>query len=297
MGFDETIFKKVFLNLTLSRFNNLYRPDSYPYLSGDSLRKYADHVYDETSKLNTRKVRTNDIIFLKTDYLEEYFLSTHKNIKNPYILITHNSDISIKEKELRYLDKKIIHWFAMGLETKMNERVSSIPIGLENKRYLRNGITKNFNNVLNSKNFNATKKQKKILCSFNEKTNYEVRNPIIKISNENNEIDVKNFNSSLDYLTELSKYKYILCPEGNSIATHRMWESLIFNCTPVVVDNFFHQNFFDLGIPLIILDDWSDLKDVTFEEIEELNKVNSGKNFKEFIYFKFWEKRITSKKI
>ena len=56
-------------------------------------------------------------------------------------------------------------------------------------------------------------------------------------------------------------------------------------------------NFFDLGIPLIILDDWSDLKDVTFEEIEELNKVNSGKNFKEFIYFKFWEKRITSKKI
>ena len=76
-----------------------------------------------------------------------------------------------------------------------------------------------------------------------------------------------------------------------------MWESLIFNCTPIVVNNLLNQNLFDLGIPLIILNDWNDLKDITVKDLDELNKVNFGKSFKEFTYFKFWEKSITSKKI
>ena len=64
--------KNIFLGRTLSKYNGLYRPSSLPFLSGDTLRNYADHIYDETKKLNPKNVKKNDIVFLKTDFLDSF---------------------------------------------------------------------------------------------------------------------------------------------------------------------------------------------------------------------------------
>ena len=47
MSFKNRL-KQIFLGRTLAKYNYLYRPSSLPFISGDTLRNYADHVYDET---------------------------------------------------------------------------------------------------------------------------------------------------------------------------------------------------------------------------------------------------------
>ena len=42
-----------------------------------------------------------------------------KKLEMNYILITHNSDIDISDKEIANKDKKIIHWFAQNLVVKL----------------------------------------------------------------------------------------------------------------------------------------------------------------------------------
>ena len=289
--------KNIFLGRTLSKYNGIYRPSSLPFLSGDTLRNYADHIYDETKKLNPKNVKKNDIVFLKTDFLESFFKTCHTNIDSKYILITHNSDIPIQDSDLSYLDEKIIHWFGMKLNVEMDQFISPLPSGLENKRYLQNGLVKNFKKVLDSDKFDANSKINKVFCSFSEHTNLEVRKPLMNIAKEKGDVVIKKFDIPYEYLNELSKYKYNLCPEGNNFESHRIWESLLFNCTPIVVDNKVNRNFFNLGVPMVMLESWEEFKDLSINDLDEINERNKNKNFKEFVSFDYWEKQILSKKL
>ena len=64
--------KRQFLNFLIQNFTSVYRPSSNPYISGDTFRKLADHLYDETKKFNPKKVKENDLIFVKTDMIENF---------------------------------------------------------------------------------------------------------------------------------------------------------------------------------------------------------------------------------
>ena len=296
MSFKNRL-KQIYLGRTLGKYNGLYRPSSLPFITGDTLRNFADHIYDETKKLNPNNVKSNDIVFLKTDFIDPFFNNCHTKINSKYILITHNSDIPIEEKDLSNLDEKIIHWFAMKLNVKMNQFISPLPSGLENKRYLQNGMVSNFKRVIDSKEYDPNSKKNKIFCSFNEHTNLEVRKPLMEIAKEKDEVIIKKFDVPYEYLTELSKYKYNLCPEGNNFESHRIWESLLFNCTPVVIENKVNRNFFDLGVPMIILENWDHFESLSIKELDMLNEINKNKNYKEFVNFEYWEKLILSKKL
>ena len=63
----KTLLRKEFNKLTLERFPNLYRPDSLPYISGDTFRKFASHIFDETKSFNPKDVKNNEIIFINSN--------------------------------------------------------------------------------------------------------------------------------------------------------------------------------------------------------------------------------------
>ncbi len=86
----KNYIKKRFKYILREKYPSIYRPDSRPYISGDTLRKFSDHVFDETRSVIPENIKKNDIVFLKTDLKEIYFKNYHKNIKSEYILISHN---------------------------------------------------------------------------------------------------------------------------------------------------------------------------------------------------------------
>ena len=61
-----------------------------------------------------------------------------------------------------------------------------------------------------------------------------------------------------DYLVTLASNKYAICPAGNGIDSHRLWECLTLGVTPIVVRNVFTAKFAQ-GFPCVLLDSWADL--------------------------------------
>ena len=301
----KLLFKKLLFRLYLKPKKDLYqrltyyslnknpsflRLSSYPLTSGDTFRKYADHIFDETKTINPKKVKNNDVVFLCTHFKETYFKEYHNKINAKYILITHNSDLPIENDDLRYMDEKIKHWFAMKLNVKMNENISPLPAGLENLRYLHNGIVKNF--IKTYKREKQFEKNNKILCSFKEGTNKAERVPLLNIAKKNKSIDIKNFSNNLEYLSELASYKYNLCPDGNYFESHRLWETLFFENIPILKKNTVNINFVNLGIPLVLLEDWEELNEKNIETYLESKILNKFEDPRKFIFFDFWKDRI-----
>ena len=208
-------------------------------------------------------------------------------------MVTHNSDISIEKEDLSFLDDRIKHWFAAKLNVLASKKLTALPYGLENRRWLKNGLVKNFKSEL-SKNIN---KNGRILCSFNPNTNLIERAPLVDIARNKQEIiDIRNFSKSKTYINELSNYSFNLCPEGNNFESHRIWESLIFKTTPIVINNIVNQNFYNMGIPLIMLDNWNDLSNLDINDLKKINEENIEKNYEIFVNLNFWKSQIISAK-
>ncbi len=267
-------------------FPRIYRPSSKPYISGDSFRKMANHIFDETTGFKPEEVKEGDVIFLKSDSINIYFNYFHSQINNRYILITHNSDFIIEEKHRKLFDNKIIHWFGQNLNFPIDKNFSLLPIGLENKRYLNNGVLSHF------KRYQNEIKTSLILSSFNEGTNKE-RSIVQEIIKKNKLVTNKKFPNHKTYIKHMSTFKYNVCPPGNGLDTHRIWESLMVNTIPIVVKTKFTSNLEKLGIPGLYLDKWSDLNNFNDEELNNFYKEMTEKNnFKTFLFFDFWKDRI-----
>ena len=79
------------------------------------------------------------------------------------------------------------------------------------------------------------------------------------------------------YLSNLNHSYFSICPEGNGIDTHRIWESLYLKTVPIVTKSInieFYKNY-----PILIIDDWNsfDLKDITISLYNEIIKKYNEK--------------------
>lgn len=271
-------------------FPGIYRPSSEPFISGDTFRKMANHVFDETKGFNPKMVRDGDIIFLKADMIETFFKFFHQKIESRYVLLSHNSDFSFNLENQEYLDDKVIHWFAQNINFEADEKISLLPIGLENRRYLKNGLIYHFNKYKNSE------KKHLVLLSFNEKTNIS-RLKVKEALKNNKLITSQMFKNSDSYKKTLSESMYNLCPPGNGLDTHRFWESLLLNTLPIVVRSSFTSNLEKLNIPALYLDKWTDLNEYKETELkslymEKINKID----LTYYVQFYYWKDLILNSK-
>lgn len=241
--------KTKILREVASFFN--YRPDSYPFITGDGFRKAALHVYDETGKLNPKKVKEGDIIFVASPFIHEYFNTIHPKIDSPYKLITHNGDNEVGEAESKYIDEKIVRWFAQN-NTFRHPKITPIPIGLENRKWFMSGyvLYKNYKKIKTQ----TIIKKDRILYGFNVGTNPTERS--IALSElKNNPIadEIVNKLSPKAYFELLNQYKYVASPPGNGLDCHRTWEALYLGVIPIVKESECMKYFKELGLSIEIV--------------------------------------------
>ncbi len=276
-----------FFWITLERFPNLYRPSSKPYLSGDTLRNFSDHIFDESKSIDPKNIKNKDIVFVNTDVIDIFFRTIFQEIKNDFILITHNSDVNIESSHLEMIDSRVIHWFAQNLNIENKEKVSLIPIGLENLRRLKHGRRKWFSDP-------NKEKTKFILSSFNEFTNYKKRGEINSTFRDNILIDVNKFEKVEDYFSNLQDYRFIICPEGNGLDTHRIWEGILVNTFPILKISNFTQILQNEGIPAIYIEKWEEINDFKEKDLNKIYQDLLKTNTKEYILFNYWKDRINN---
>lgn len=79
----------------------------------------------------------------------------------------------------------------------------------------------------------------------------------------------------INYLKDLRLSNLVLCPEGNGIDTHRLWETLYMGGVPIVIRSPYMSSLIQ-DLPVIQLSKWSDLLDEESiaKEWEEISNQN-----------------------
>jgi len=219
----------------------------------------------------------NDYVFCKPEFLT--LLSTYSKIGSvrlpeEFTLVTHNSDINFGESEINYvlnLFPNIKKWYTQNLIFD-HPKLKPIPIGIANPKW-SHGNQSRFSEIISEQQ----EKTDKIYVNFNVSTNPPARHDCLnKISDKYPLQNKKNYpNASLirdhddfvestqkDYLREIAKSYFTVSPVGNGVDCHKTWESLYMKSIPIVTRWYGVEKFKEMGIPILIIDDWSELKDL-----------------------------------
>lgn len=267
------------------------RKSSFPFISGDSFRHISDHIYDESKTINPEKIKEGDIIFIRSDMLIDFFEKIAVNIDNHYILISHNSDENIDEKYFKYIDEKIIHWFAQNNISK-HPKITPIPIGLENICYGGAGKLKFYN-----KENNIEPKTNRIITNFNLKTNPTQRQAALDILKRITLADIDlEILPQKKHIDRLRNYRFVASPEGNGVDCHRTWECLYLKSIPIVTERYFINYFENLDIPILKIQDWSDLEKYSEEQLDKFYKENKDKFDTKHLHMEYWVDKIKNYK-
>jgi len=285
---NRIIYKK--RNAIKRKLSSLLRlhPSSYPFISGDTFRSLADHVFDEDTSFKPLLVKNKNIVFVQSSLLKVFFSRHHPYIEQKYILVSHNGDTNIDDDFIPYIDKKIIHWFAQNCLVK-NEKLTPIPIGIENKRLYHNGILEDYEVLRKEK----TKKNFCILCAFNIATNpterCHAKNILLSIPVTKN---LKKWLGQNDYLAAVKTNAFIASPAGNGYDCHRTWEALYLDTIPIVKKSVASNYFKEIGLPILTIDDWDELSTISSRELEKIYTQLSTEAGREEIWADYWFKKI-----
>lgn len=287
-----SIFKlKTFIRRKLGSVLRFNRPASLPFITGDGFRALAEHVFDELSDIKCSSVSHGDIVFVRADLLQTYFKKVHPHIKNPYILISHNSDQNITADYEKYVDTNIIHWFAQNVLVR-HPKITPIPIGLQLRMYdVKNKIVE-----LLKLHQNNTEKNLKIFYSFSEETN--TKRSIALTFLQKSEVCSGSVTmlARNEYYLNISRHAFNASPEGGGLDCHRTWESMHLRAIPVLERNVTTEHWYNIGLPVLLIDSWKEIDTISESFLQEQYLKLKDKFNSPALYMEYWINEIMKHK-
>lgn len=92
------------------------------------------------------------------------------------------------------------------------------------------------------------------------------------------------------FLEDIRSHKFVLCPRGVGIETHRMWETLYMGSIPIVKKEKALNEFRDL--PILFIDNWDEISEEFLQK--KYDEIISTKWNMEKLKFGYWKKKITN---
>ncbi len=238
----------------------------------------------QEKQLNIQEINNvfdnSNIIFCyahRLSYLQEKL----QYFKNPFILITHNSDENIDSRyESLLYSNKIIKWYAQNVLLD-HPKLHILPIGIANSMWSHGNLSI-LQEVLN----NPLPKINDIYFYFTVSTN-QVERERCKIELENKGLVFSQFEEYHTYLKNLTSYKFAICPPGNGIDSHRIWECYYCGVIPIVLKNHFTEKLNKL-LPCILLDTWNDFNysDILSQYGTVLHNLCENKKYLNLTYYR-----------
>lgn len=215
---------------------------------------------------------------------------------HPYILVTHGGDPPINQDYAHILkDPNLMHWYATNAALQ-HDKLTAIPVGVEYN--LSTAQRKTIEDVL----YSDIPKDKNVFCgAFTVHHWVEERQRCLDAMKHTG-LMMDNRVSYREYLLELKRHRFCLCPIGNGIDTFRLWEALYMGCIPVItrrinkervlVEQYKHDNVYS-RIPKIKIDYWEDFNPGILTEY-----LYNATYFKsDILDFGFWRKKINDQLI
>lgn len=270
---------ETWLSPSIPRTDNK-RPGSYPFICGDTFRRIANFVIDETLiPFDPAKVTPGDIIFLNGNYLEIFVTNIHPLIQAPYILLTHNSlQPAPGTFESLLYDPKLIAWFGKNITITNHPKLFPLPLGIPNPHWPW-GNTQLIKETVDKQ----LEKKHLLYLNFDIKTN-SIRKKVQELFESKNFCYVTAKKPYQEYLEDIAQSKFVLSPEGAGMDCHRTWEALLVGSIPIITHSTLDIMFQDL--PVLFVNSW---EEVTEEFLEKKYQEITKKTYQlDTLYADYW---------
>ena len=184
------------------------------------------------------------LLYAKRDHARMLFRELRKR-RSRIVLVTSESDDSVIAEEP--LPSQVATWFSSN---SCYPAVKPLPLGLGNSYC---SVTAKADLLAD---FSERPKTSLLYVNFRLETNPGERGPLWECygSSEWGGAVTRHAGnvSREEYVSSMASHRFALCPRGNGIDTHRMWESIYLGTIPVVERNPALESFSDL--PILFVD-------------------------------------------
>lgn len=231
-------------------------------------------LFIDNIRLYPREVKTdtdNDRLFITEMMITNNLLALCATLPaNAFVIFTGEEDTPINEKIS--LPFNVVRLYAVNALYN-NDRIIPFPIGLqrqigENDRRLII-MEAEINQDLGK--YDQPKKLLYINCGIER--NLE-RAPLAKF--ETNEWVTTRFDKDSmffsydryhEFLSELRDHKFVVCPKGHGMDTHRIWETLYMRRVPVMIDHPYFRRLLK-EFPVVYIDAWEDIDELSLKQFD-----------------------------
>jgi hypothetical protein len=258
------------------------------FLSAERFMECCDQVWsaDQRSSRITdrRRPERGSIVYAKRDHTVPLFQQLKKQ-RNRVVLVTSESDDGVEPSEV--IPAQIAAWFSSNTT---HPGVRPLPLGLGNS-YCK--VTAKADLIAD---FSGWEKKSLLYVNFRPETNPLIRVPVWESFGSTGWAGCCTRHpgnvSREEYVASMAAHRFVLCPRGNGIDTHRMWEALYLGVIPIVEKNAALEEFSDLPI---LFTDGLGAVDRVFLEGKYQEMVSAKWNW-EKLFLPWWRRRIEETK-
>lgn len=263
------------------RFKN---KTNFPYLSGDGFASLANLKIETNKDLEefSKLQKVPRIIYVRSDLVEQ-LLGIKKVSTEEHVLLAGNSDFNFESIDI--FSQSIFSKFYLQNSLISNHRdIFTLPIGIENLSKGINGVPSNLRN-----NRSWIEKKTNAMVGPFSPTHAERLNLLAQFSNKSSMVKkYDEFLSPKKFAKLMNEHRYVVCPQGNGIDTHRFWEALYRGCVPIILKSKWSLSLSYLNIPMVQLEKWQDFE----SEIKRFGESFPGFDPREldFLWLNYWQK-------
>lgn len=141
-------------------------------------------------------------------------------------------------------------WASPHILNPLHSNGMCMPIGVEELSFMSNGLVKNLN-------FNAEKSEFVLVGPF--ASTHETRSSFQNWKGSDLVHVLTDRLNPTDYASISSRYRFVVCPRGNGIDTHRFWETLYRGSVPIVEISEWAIYFQSHGIPMVLVKNFDEI--------------------------------------
>ena len=140
------------------------------------------------------------------------------------------------------------------------------------------------------------KRKNKIFSDTHNSPVHSERNEVKDIIKNNKLFDLQNDRVDFKEITKkYNQYNFAISPRGVGLDCHRTWELFLAGVIVILKTSSLDQMYLQNNLPVIILNEWSELNDVTEDKLNQYLQENQEKrsfqNIMSKLTFEFWLSR------
>lgn len=263
---------------------------SHPYISSDSLQRLCEisfpyHEEELTDEFIKRLLSAKKVFC--PSHLSSGMLDKFSKDMQAELLIFSNSDYEF-HKVVSNFPKSIKLVLLENSYISDNKLTFTLPIGIENLRIGMNGMRKLFHG------YHKVEKNDEVLIGPFSPT-HPLRIQVVKdfLSRRGPWKVINQRMNPKSYARLASKFGYIACVRGNSVESHRLWESLYRGSTPLVLRDTWAESLDYMGLPLLLVDSWEPehIRNI----VSNRSRISFNPNEIPALWIPYWENFINEK--